>query len=173
MSGEVAGVSNPAFTVDDAVSGTPGSYKKIDRNGTTQSNGIHEIIDSNKDSSAPKNEPTRSIINVNKDTIKSDLQERNVPTAQVAPTIHSEQNTGKSDDILTNPDSVEIAIVADEDKKADDETPNGKQDTDTNGPSVAVNMELKRVKGSVKKTNSLQDIFAKVKSPSPESLDAK
>ena len=145
MSGEIAGMENPAFSDDLENTGTPGKTKSSDvKEGETHDSETN-------------------------DSSKTNGHEKSVPTAHVAPRVQKEQGQNLSEsseaakrEQITDLDSVAVAMNA--------ETGNT-YEKDDKGPSVAVNMVLERVKGSAKRTGSVKKSFDKVNAPSKKELD--
>ena len=146
MSGEIAGMENPAFSDDLENTGTPGKTKSSDV----------------KDEGETHDSETN-------DSSKTNGHEKSVPTAQVAPRVQKEQGQNLSENSetanreqITDLDSVAVAINAETDKT---------NENDDKGPSVAVNMVMEKVKGSAKRAGSVKKSFDKVRAPSKKELD--
>ena len=154
-------MENPAFSDDQADIGTSGNYRTvIDGNEASHYMVGADEVNAN---SGKTNDKDATHIRETLDSSTTTGQDKGVPMAQVAPRVQAEQvpdtsgNSETAKDVqVTDLDSVAIAINGDTEKKTED---------------VAVNMQLERVKRSVKKTNSLQGIFSKVRTPSQKELD--
>ena len=150
MSDKADGIMNPAFNGDSA-----------SERGTSKGN------------QPIKHEPFKTVVNTADRKVmtsemqrsgREDGQERSVPTAQVAPTMNSPV-TGN----VTNGD-IDLDKVAidmgNEDTNSTDHKRSDSQD-------VALNMEIQRMKASLRKKSSLAESFDKVKVPVPLELDVK
>ena len=175
MSNKTLGISNPAFDADASALGTSGVYKPLN------SNGAHHSKDKHKDNEDKSQDEIKSVVentdrrtpskandhiseSVEEHVLKSDGQDRAIPTAQVVPRVLPVQSGSASPDV-TDVDSVAINIRDDATVTLDV--------NDAKPPSVAINLEQQRMKKGVKKKNSLAESFEKVKIPPPEELDTK
>ena len=148
MSDKADGIMNPAFDGDS-----------VSERGTSKGN------------QPIKHEPFKTAVNTADRKVmtseiqrpgRDDGQERSVPTAQVAPTMNSPV-TGN----VTNGD-IDLDKVA-IDMGNEDSTDHKRNDSQ----DVALNMEIQRMKASLRKKSSLAESFDKVKVPLPLELDVK
>ena len=165
MSGDTAGMENPAFSDDQADVGTSRKYKTVIDSNEIPHYMVVSVEQRAKLGKTSHEEATN--FNETQHSSKPNSQDKGVPTAQVAPRVQTEQapqtsETAETAKDVTDLDSVAIAML---------DGTEAKTESGDKGSSIAVNMQLQRVKESVKKTNSLQDIFAKVKPPSQKELD--